>query len=77
MKTHSTIVKDLLDTGLTQLQLGQMLGRSQGWVGAVLREEYGDIKWSEGDALRKLHADRCPIVGAATTAPSETHQEAA
>lgn len=76
MKTHSDIVKELLDSGLTQAQLGQKVGRSQGWVGAVLRGEYGDIKWLEGEALRKLHADRCPTVGADTTA-TETHQEAA
>ena len=77
METHITLVKDLLASGLTQQALGGLLGKSQAWVGAVLAGKFGDIKWADGEALRKLHADRCPNkVGAATPAP-EPHQEAA
>lgn len=59
METHITLVKDLLAGGLTQQALGDLLGKSQAWVGAVLAGKYSDIKWSDGEALRKLHADRC------------------
>lgn len=76
METHITLVKDLLAGGLTQQALGDLLGKSQAWVGAVLAGKYSDIKWADGEALRKLHADRCQKVGADTTAP-EPHQEAA
>lgn len=64
MDTHITLVKDLLTSGLTQQALGDLLGKSQAWVGAVLAGKYSDIKWADGEALRKLHAERCPKVGA-------------
>jgi predicted transcriptional regulator len=77
MKAHISLVKDLLASGLTQQSLGVLLGKSQAWVGAVLAGKFSDIKWSDGEALRKLHAERCqPKVGAGDTA-SETRQEAA
>lgn len=76
MEAHIALVKDLLATGLTQQSLGKLLGKSQAWVGAVVAGKFADIKWSEGAALRQLHAERCqPKVGAGDTAP-ETHQEA-
>lgn len=74
METHITLVKDLLAGGLTQQALGDLLGKSQAWVGAVLAGKYSDIKWSDGEALRKLHAERVNKVGASDTA---AQQEAA
>ena len=59
MEAHITLVKDLLAGGLTQQALGDLLGKSQAWVGAVLAGKYSDIKWSDGEALRRLHAARC------------------
>lgn len=77
MDAHINLVKDLLASGLTQQALGDLLGKSQAWVGAVLANKYSDIKWADGEALRKLHAERCPPkVGAGDTAP-EPHKEAA
>jgi hypothetical protein len=71
MEAHITLVKDLLAGGLTQQALGDLLGKSQAWVGAVLAGKYSDIKWSDGEALRKLHAERCP------SAVSTDHKQAA
>ena len=62
-------MKALLADGLTQQALGELLGKSQAWVGTVLANKYSDIKWSDGEALRKLHAERFP--------ENVHHQEAA
>jgi predicted transcriptional regulator len=59
MEAHITLVKDLLSGGLTQQALGDLLGKSQAWVGAVLAGKYSDIKWGDAEAIRKLHAERC------------------
>lgn len=55
-------------SGMTQSAIGQRLGKSQGWVGAVLAGHYADLRWSDGEALRNLHAE---IVGATDTAQKE------
>lgn len=57
--THISLAKDLLAGGLTQQQLGNLLGRSQAWVTALVAGKYSDIRWSDGEALRRLHAERC------------------
>ena len=59
--------------GLTQQQLGNLLGRSQAWVTALVAGKYSDIRWSDGEALRRLHAERCH----AAPDMAEPHQEAA
>lgn len=58
MDDHKEIVRELLATGLTQKELGALLGKSQAWVGAVLAGKYFDLKWTEGQRLRALHAER-------------------
>ncbi len=63
-------------TGMSQAALGTAVGRSQAWVADIMSGRYDDVKWRDGEALRKLHAERCPTVGADTPAPA-THQEAA
>lgn len=60
MDTHIALVKELLASGLTQQALGGLLGKSQAWVGAVLAGKFSDIKWSDGEELRRLHAERFP-----------------
>ena len=54
MNEHSSILQELIDSGLTQSQIAQSLGKSQAWVSAVLRGEFGDIKWADGVKLREL-----------------------
>ena len=53
----------VFSNGWTQAQIAQSIGRSQGWVSAVLRGEFGDIKWADGIKLRDLReAPRAPKV---------------
>lgn len=71
MNTHISLIRELLATGLTQKALGELLGKSQAWVGAVLAGKFDDIKWGDGEALRALHAERC---GKPSPAPDDTPQ---
>lgn len=50
---------------MSQSAIGAAVGKSQAWVSAVGKGEYDDLKWSDGEALRKLHAEK---VGAGDTA---------
>lgn len=43
---------------MSQAAIGEALGKSQAWVSAVLKGQYDDLKWSDGEALRKLHAEK-------------------
>ena len=78
-----TLITDLQAAGLTQLEIGKKIGLSQPSVVDVIRERTKDLKWSVGQALIKLHAEK---LGAddtpqsqslSGTAPPTTHQEAA
>lgn len=67
------IIYELQATGISQAAIGAAVGKSQGWVSAVYAGEYSDVRWRDGEALRKLHAEK---LGADTTA-QQPHQEAA
>lgn len=52
----ATLVSDIQNTGMTQAEIGRALGnKSQAWVADVLSGRYGDLKWADGQALRRLH----------------------
>lgn len=54
---------------MSQAAIGEAVGKkSQAWVSAVLKGEYSDLKWSDGEALRKLHTEK---VGAAPAPAKE------
>lgn len=53
-----TLIADLDIAGMTQKQIGAALGKSQIWVSDVARGRYMDLKWRDGEALRKLHAEK-------------------
>ena len=61
--------------GLSQAAIGVELGKTQGWVSAVLAGQYGDLKWGDGQALIALHTTHVPVGADAT--PSALVQEAA
>jgi len=71
-----TLITEIQAAGLSQLEIGRCLGKSQAWVSAAATGKYDDLKWSDGESLRALHAQHCPRVGADTTA-TEAHQEVA
>lgn len=52
-----TLLSDIRAKGLSQVEIGRRIGRSQAWVAAVVAGKYRDIGWSDGEALRQLHAE--------------------
>lgn len=60
-----TLISELQAAKMSQAAIGDALGKSQAWVADVLKGRYDDLKWSDGEALRKLHAAK---VGAGDTA---------
>ena len=48
---------EILASPMSQSAVGERLGKSQAWVSAVLNGDYKDLKWSDGEALRCLHAE--------------------
>lgn len=60
-----TLISELQAAKMSQAAIGDALGKSQAWVADVLKGRYDDLKWSDGEALRKLHAAK---VGASDTA---------
>lgn len=51
-----TMLNDLRSAGISQEQIGARLGKSQAWVSAAMAGKYDDLKWSDGQALRRFHA---------------------
>lgn len=50
------MVNDLLDSGLTQTQLAELLRTSQGQVSDMANGKRGqEITWRLGEAIRKAH----------------------
>jgi hypothetical protein len=62
------LINELTSSGLSQAAIGAALGKSQAWVCAVSAGQYRDLKWGDGEKLRRLHADRAP------TQPETTQQ---
>lgn len=53
-----SIIAAIQAAGITQEEIGNEIGRSQAWVADVLRGRYSDLKWSDGEALRSLYAEK-------------------
>lgn len=60
-----TLIEEIQAAGLSQAAIGEAIGKSQAWVSAVLKGHYGDLKWSDGEALRRLHSEK--VGGSETT----------
>lgn len=52
-----TLIAEIRETGLSQKEIGKLLGKSQAWVAAVCGGRYDDLKWADGEALRILHSE--------------------
>lgn len=53
------MVRDLMAAGLTQVEIAAAIQRSQATVSRILGGQE-KIEWEVGEALRLLHAERCP-----------------
>ena len=54
-----TLILEIQATGLSQAQVGELVGKSQAWVSATSKGIYNDVRWADGQALIHLHAERC------------------
>lgn len=52
-----TLIAEIQEAGLSQSEIGRRIDKSQAWVSAAAAGKYDDLKWSDGEALRKLHAE--------------------
>lgn len=68
-----TLIAELQAAGMSQAVIGAAVGKSQAWVSDAVAGRYDDLKWSDGEALRKLHAEK---VGAGETAHEPERQVA-
>lgn len=53
------LVEDLKATGMTQKQIADHIGVATGTLSELLSGDVKELKWSKGDALITLHAERC------------------
>jgi hypothetical protein len=59
------LIQEIRATGMSQSAIGFSIGRSQAWVADVCSGRYEDLKWLDGEALRRLHHE---VVGTAKAA---------
>lgn len=57
-----SLIADIRGAGLSQTEIGRRIGRSQAWVAALVAGKYKDVGWSDGEAIRKLHAEMTSTV---------------
>jgi hypothetical protein len=53
------LILEIQATGLSQAQIGEIIGKSQAWVSATSKGVYNDVRWADGQALIDLHGARC------------------
>jgi len=51
------IISEIRAHGLSQVQIGLRIGRSQAWVAAASQGKYSDVRWGDGQALIALHSE--------------------
>lgn len=54
-----TLISEIQASGLSQVEIGDRVGKSQAWVSAVTAGKYEDLKWKDGEALRAIHQEVC------------------
>jgi hypothetical protein len=68
-----TLIAEIQAAGMSQSDIGRHINKSQAWVSAAATGKYDDLKWSDGEALRALHAEK---VGGGETAQIPERQVA-
>lgn len=53
------IIRDIMDTGLTQMQIAVLVVSSQSHISFLYRGGRKQPGWSLGDRLLSLHRERC------------------
>ena len=52
------IVAEIKETGLTQAQIADAIGVSAGTLSEICSGKVSEPKWSRGDAILAIHAER-------------------
>ena len=55
------IVAEIKETGMTQSEIADHCGVSAGTLSELCSGKVMEPKWSKGDALIKLHEERCNV----------------
>lgn len=50
------LIQEIQQSGISQEEIGESIGRSQAWVSAAAKGKYQDLRWADGEAIRKLHS---------------------
>ena len=53
------IIKDLLDTGMTQSAIAEQAELTNSMVSELVNGHIKEMFWAKGDALLRLHAEKC------------------
>ena len=51
------LLQEIQESGLSQIEIGERIGRSQAWVSAAVAGKYQDLRWSDGESIRRLHKE--------------------
>ena len=51
-----TPIDDIQALGYSQAWIGAEIKKSQPWIADLYSGRYKDVKWSDGEKLRKLHS---------------------
>jgi transcriptional regulator with XRE-family HTH domain len=54
-----TVIRDLVAAGMKQSEIAGEIGAHDSTISEILSGEIKDMYWHRGDALLKLHAERC------------------
>lgn len=53
------LVEELKEAGMTQAEIAEQIGVATGTLSELCTGKVIEPRWSKGDALIALHADRC------------------
>lgn len=68
------LIQDLLDSGLTQVEIGRRVDCSQPTIAALASGAQKEVRWTTGDKLRRLHLRA--VGRRKRSAPAPAQQEA-
>lgn len=74
MKNWTQIIQDLIDSGMTQVQIAESVNSGQSHISCLYCGSRKSPGWQLGDALLRLHKERRPDVFGESP---ETQKEAA
>ncbi|SFJ06934.1 helix-turn-helix domain-containing protein [Nitrosomonas sp. Nm34] len=53
------LIQNLIDQGLTQVQIAKKCGTGQSYISGLLKGDRKSPNWALGETLRRLHSEVC------------------